>query len=87
MKILPEHYLALKKMLLASYGAEAIAQKKRVYREDKLSETRFLFDLFYSIPFAQRQIWFDETIFYSYADDSHLETALRQAVKEIGAGK
>jgi len=87
MKILPEHYVALKKMLLASYGAEAIAQKKRLYREAGFNETRFLFDLLWGIPFAQRQIWFDETVFYSYADDTHLETALRQAVKEIGAGK
>ena len=41
---------------------------------------RFRWDLVYSIPYTQRATWFTEV--YKYANDAHIDTALRKITKE-----
>lgn len=41
---------------------------------------RFRQDLVYSIPFSERDLWFTEV--YKYANDDHIDTALRKITKE-----
>jgi len=43
-------------------------------------QKRFRWDLLYSIPYLERAAWFDEV--YKYANDDHIDTALRKITKE-----
>jgi hypothetical protein len=85
MKITQAHREELAKLLAEQWTADQLRNRWRQYREAGLSNTRFLFDLFYMIPTGPRQRWIDEV--YKYADDTHLETALGWAVRKVEAGK
>lgn len=85
MKITQAHFDELKKLISDQWTPEQLRNRWRQYQEVRLTATRYLFDLFYMIPTGPRTRWIDEV--YKYADDSHLETALRRAVRELEGGK
>lgn len=82
MKIKPEDFELLKAQI-AALGTDKIKNVKKHLEEICFyTETRFLFDLFYCIPFEIRDPLMKSV--YKYADDSHLETALRKIAKGLG---
>lgn len=74
---------ALEQMLRDQWTPEQLRKRKRQYDEVNLSTTRYLFDLFYMIPTGPRQKWVDAVYADPKNNDSHIETALRRAVKKI----
>lgn len=84
MKIKPEHYNALKS-IIGQYSHDN-REQVLAYKALKLGkdpEKRFRWDLF---TFARRsgaeKIVMDDI--YRYANDNHLDTALRAIVRELG---
>lgn len=81
MKIKPEHYNALKSIISAFDRDKVLAYKALKLGKDP--ERRFRWDLF---TFARRsgaeKIAMDDI--YRYANDTHLDTALRSIVRELG---
>lgn len=84
MKITPEHYAALKGML-SQYSHDNREQvlAYKAFKLGKDPEKRFRWDLF---TFARRsgaeKIVMDDI--YRYANDNHLDTALKRIVRELG---
>ena len=50
------------------------------YTGGGFTQKRFRWDLLYSVPYAIRVVWFDRI--YKYANDEHIDTALRRYVAE-----
>ena len=81
MKIKPEHYNVLKSIISAFDRDKVLAYKALKLGKDP--ERRFRWDLF---TFARRsgtEKFMIEDI-YKYANDTHLDTALRAIVRELG---
>lgn len=81
MKIKPEHFEKLKSEL-ATFSKEKIAaHRKFIINEGKSKdvEKRLRWDLLY---YRNLSAWVCDNI-YPYADDSHLDTALRQIMKGL----
>lgn len=51
------------------------------YRDLGLSDRRYRWDCLYSISFHERKEWFDEV--YKFANDDHIDTALRKITETI----
>lgn len=81
MKITVEHFNALKTMI-AEHGAplEKIDLAKATYT-GKNWPMRQRWDLLYSVPYVMRVTWFNEV--YQYANDEHIDTALRRIMAEM----
>jgi hypothetical protein len=81
MKITPEHYSTLKS-IIGSFNREQVLAHKAL-KLGKDPEMRFRWDLF---TFAMRSGTGNITIndFYRYANDSHIDTALKRIVRELG---
>lgn len=80
MKIKPEHYVHLKTEMRRN--ADKIPAHRVALSNDarvKDVEKRLRWDLLYS---ANLSPWICDNL-YSYMDDTHIDTALRQIVKEI----
>ena len=77
MKIKTEHYDHMRNAIAAivSANAEAVAKHKAAH-----NTKRFRWDLFR----AARLHTFASDTLYSYANDEHIDTALRHIVKELG---
>ncbi|QFS87577.1 MULTISPECIES: hypothetical protein [unclassified Marinobacter] len=78
MKITPDHYQRLILLLLSVVDKPDAAE----YKAQGLSPVRYRWDWLWAIPLADRQPWFDEV--YQYANDDHIDTALKNAVKSFG---
>lgn len=81
MKIRAEHYAHMK-AAIAAIGAHKIgAHRKFIVNEGKAKdvEKRLRWDLSY---YAGLTPFFCEHV-YDYADDSHIDTALRRIVREV----
>lgn len=76
MKITPHHYTALKNAIASLDREQVLAHKALELGNDK--EKRFRWDLL----FASKQSDIVSNI-YKYANDSHLDTALRKIVAEL----
>lgn len=78
MKMLPEDFVELKKEI------DEVLKNRPTMREDYkkegLSAMRFRWDCVYLIPKAVRTPWFDRI--YTYLNDEHVDTALRQIVEK-----
>ena len=80
MKIKPEHY---QHMLIAMRAAQALqpTATRASYEAKGLTAKRHRWDLFYA---AGLLAWICDNV-YIYADDEHIDTALRSIVKELEA--
>lgn len=78
MKIKPEHY---QHMLIAMRAAQALEPKetRAAYEAQGLTAKRHRWDLSYA---AGLSAWIGDNV-YSYADDTHLDTAFKSIVKEL----
>lgn len=88
MKLTKEHYLQLVSMIQEvvsnvefDVDGEAtcfdiFSHLTSKYQLDGLSLMRCRWDTLYCIPYSVRRDWFDEV--YSYANDTHVDTALRK---------
>lgn len=84
MKMYPSDYRALRDMVEAHLKRHKVNLRRvrEDYDQAGLSETRFVFDMFYAVPGAERRDWFDRGI-YDYLNDDHIRTALRRVVQEL----
>lgn len=84
MKVTESDYNFLKKEIsktIERVGIEKIQLYKEQLKTDetvKNLDVRFMFGLFYSIPFDDRK-----RISYKDYNDNHLQTALKKVVKEL----
>lgn len=76
MKIKPEHYVYLKTAMLNNSKAPLLQD----YLKAGLTEKRWRWDWLYSTPGLSR--WICDNI-YPYANDDHLDTALRLITREV----
>jgi hypothetical protein len=72
MKITKQDYAELKNAIESS----PIFPRLMEYREKGLSDKRYRWDCLWSINREFRSGWFDRV--YQYADDTHVDTALRK---------
>lgn len=96
MKMTDEHYKTLLECLgkaIESFGlneevttvAEWLNYQTKAYMQGGLTETRKLFDILYWVDRrtpGRLHDWFAEV--YKYANDTHIETAMRKACKALG---
>ena len=82
MKITPAHRAQLVEEISKAWTRDQLNHASDHYGQE---ETRKLFDIFYSLPGEWRRDW--TTAVYSYADDTHITTALRAAFKQLTGGK
>ena len=81
MKINPQDYDDLKTAIVDIVGNRKVADIWANYQANGLSEMRFRWDLVWHVQNIVRQPIFDRM--YKYANNSHVDTALRRIVKEI----
>ena len=82
LKIRPEHYEVIKsrfKELHNEIEPSSFAYWRNNYTLDGLSETRFIWDLFWASGLSK----FACDVLYEYMHDDHLHSALRRIVKEV----
>ncbi len=78
MKIKPEHYAHIRDaMALALKSNQGISTA--TYEAQGLTAKRFRWDLFWTAKLSQ---WVSDNV-YKYANDEHLDTALKAIVKEL----
>ncbi len=77
MKILPEHVALMRDAIAPFASAELFAQ----YQEQGLSHKRYRWDLLWKSQFNVC------TMIYPYANDDHIDTALRFLVSDDGSIK
>lgn len=85
MKMTPEHYRRLEEMLDAVATSYLIGHLRAIAESDHRTKDvgkRLRWDLLWSTPSEVRRPWFDEV--YTYCDDTHIDTALRQYMKDRG---
>lgn len=83
MKIKPEHYIYMSNAIvnvLKNYEIKRLMEK---YKDEKLSFKQFYHDCLYR---AKLSTWLCDNV-YSYANDKHIETALKRIMKEQGLTK
>jgi hypothetical protein len=86
MKITKEHYAELKDSIeqvikINKFDYKEFKQALDYYPKVKDSEMRLRWGLYWGIPTEQRKPLTDEL--YKYCSDSHIDTALKQIVKEL----
>ena len=84
MKMKKEHYNQLSALIV-----DAIAKQPKNaefyannYQDQKLSTTRFRWDLFWSIDNKTRSEFMDNCGIYEYLNDDHINTALKSIVEK-----
>lgn len=82
MKITQKHYAQLKLMLdqVMKKHDMPVSKLIELYVKHGLSEKRGRWDLIWAVNYEPRQAWFDEV--YQYANDEHIDTALRKYVQD-----
>ena len=83
MRIAPEHYAHMRDAI-ASLDRATVAAHKEALRGDarvKNLEKRFRWDLSYAAGLTR---WVCDTLYPTGVDDSHIDTALRKAVRDLG---
>lgn len=99
MKMEEQHYQTLLESMrtaIGSFGlnaevttvAEWLDYQTKAYAQSGLTETRKLFDILYWVDRrtpGRLHDWFAEV--YKYANDSHIETAVRRAFKALGGAQ
>jgi hypothetical protein len=79
MKVKPEHCAYIRATLSLNYTATYLASTYAKYADMGLSAERFNWDMMHNAgltPFLCREV-------YSYANDSHISTALRQIMFDL----
>ena len=83
MKIKPAHYAQIKTIIQNANVARDVvnAHREFIINEGKAKdvEKRLRWDIAYSANLSQ---WFCDNV-YSYADNSHIDTALRSIMQEL----
>ena len=74
MKMKKEHYQQLRAIIQA-------APHHRFHRA--YSDKRNRWDLLWRLPLGARQDWFSDNCIYDYLEDTHIDTALKQIVREL----
>jgi hypothetical protein len=91
MKVTPEHAAALKAMLdellidLNIDLDQAQARFRKAEEEGERAQMRARWNTLYSVLYAKREPLI--TAIYQYANDDHIDTVLRQWVRELLARK
>lgn len=80
MKITNEHYTYMKEIIESAMVNEKPFQLESEYKDQGLSPKRFRWDCAYA---ARLTPWICDNI-YSYADDDHIDTALRSIMRDLG---
>lgn len=83
MKMSNEHYDQLSREVAAVIAGEptpTMADWMQFYAGRDLTEKRARWDLLWSTSKSWRRGWFGEV--YEYANDDHIDTALRRIIKE-----
>jgi hypothetical protein len=82
MKMQADHFNQLQKMIAEKIDALGDLQPFFVRYEKNGGnwKRRFCWDTLYAVPFETRRRWFDEV--YKYANDDHIDTALRKIMKD-----
>jgi len=84
-KIKLEHYLHMKEAMRAAQANKPLLNRS-YYEANKIGQDcakRHRWDLFY----AAKLTLFACDVIYKYADDTHIDTALRSIVKELELNK
>lgn len=84
MKMKPEHYKMLKESIIeAAPNIDFAGLKANIAADPRVKDAhkRYVWDIFYSIPFPTRLKFLDEV--YEYLDDTHIPTALEKIIKEL----
>lgn len=87
MKIKVEHYKILKQLIKdvkTTHGLTKLLEYKESLKNDsrvKDLDKRFRWDLFWEIKAAERSKLVDDL--YEYMNDDHIDTALKNIVKEV----
>lgn len=84
MKIKAEHLDKLVEILDQAQHKSTRTMKEHaeIYLEQGLTQKRFLWDWLWSAPAEDRRDWFRAV--YEYADDRHIDTAIRAAADRLG---
>jgi hypothetical protein len=82
MKMLPTHFEQLNSMIVEK--VESLGDLQPFFQRHEQNggdwKMRFRWDMLYAIPYEIRRDWFDEV--YKYANDGHIDTALRKIMKD-----
>lgn len=81
MKIKPEHYAELKN-LISEIDIDAVKAHKAL-NQGKDKAMRFRWDLFFMTDRMKRLKLFTADGIYKYANDGHVDTALRKIIREL----
>lgn len=84
MKITPSHFRELAQRIKAANASLDLFDLEKKYRAQLLRPQRFRWDLLSRTNKIDRQFTFFIESIYKYADDSHIDTALRAIAKECG---
>lgn len=83
MKITKQDYADLCAMLDAhaiTRPWNTVAEAYTAYTRGGFTQKRFRWDLLFSVPYRIRVVWFDRI--YQYANDTHIDTAMKRYVAE-----
>ena len=82
MKLTPEHFAQLQSIVTAKLEELGNLEPYFVqYRNNGGDwKKRFRWHALYAVPYSDRGPWFDEV--YKYANDDHIDTALRKIMKD-----
>ena len=83
MKIKPEHYAYIKSAVALNFTAEYVASRRAaIVAQGKAKdvEMRLRWDLTYLAPGLSQ--WLSDNV-YPYANDNHIDTALRSIMREL----
>ena len=81
MKIKPEHYAHLRNAIASLPREKLLAHKEALAGEPNIKnlDMRFRWDCLWA---TRQSAWFYDNV-YTYAHDDHIDTALRNIVKEL----
>jgi len=81
MKVLPQHYTEIRDAIAAIDRAKVEAHREALKTDSRVKDLdmRLRWDLLHSVKPAR---WVCDTL-YPYANDTHIDTALRAVVKEL----
>ena len=80
MKIKPEHYAYIKRAYQELGAKHDLTAMSKQYEQDGLTPMRFRWDCSSSCGLSP---WLCDNV-YTYANDTHIDTAVRQIMREMG---
>lgn len=83
MKLKPEHYAHIRDSIKAAVEKHNLPKEEVYTVQNNLSSKRYRWDLLWA---AKLSVWISDNI-YSYANDDHIDTALRNIIRELQLGK